>query len=206
MLIISQNCQNPFNYMIAAWMLLAKCDDYQFQLLIFQFPALEKNYHLTSMFIMTWAVNTIEMFCKEKVAPCLVRQTISWSSNKSSREHPFYLWLSLHHTFAIRNLILRCLTGSHMTILSKSNYCIRLNVNINIADSISFHFNFGKGHFFVLMVNQHLFNKTPFFKMKRVNPAIVNWREKEVETCSCCLLSFENFLAKTKSVLLLLFP
>ena len=42
----------------------------------------------------------------------------------------------LHHTFAVRNLILRCLTGSHMAILSKSNYRVRLNTNIAIADSI----------------------------------------------------------------------
>ena len=60
---------------------------------------------------------------------------------------PFSLWVCLHHTYAARNLILRCLTGSHrVTVLTKSNYRVRLNVNMNIADSISFHFNFGKGH------------------------------------------------------------
>ena len=47
---------------------------------------------------------------------------------------PFYP----HHTFAVHNLILRYLTGSHMTILSKSNYRFRLNVNMDVADSISF--------------------------------------------------------------------
>ena len=29
---------------------------------------------------------------------------------------------------------------------------IRLNVNMNIADSISFYFNFRKGHYFILRV------------------------------------------------------
>ena len=57
----------------------------------------------------------------------------------------FYSWVCLHYTFAVRSLILRCWTGSYMTILSKSNYRVRLNVNMNIADSISFYFNFGKG-------------------------------------------------------------
>ena len=65
---------------------------------------------------------------------------------------PFYLWVCLHHKFAVRNIILRCLTGSHMTILSKSNYRVRLNVNMNITDSISFYFNFVKGHYFVFGV------------------------------------------------------
>ena len=49
----------------------------------------------------------------------------------------FYSWVCLHYTFAVRSLILRCWTGSYMTILSKSNYRVRLNVNMNIADSIS---------------------------------------------------------------------
>ena len=47
---------------------------------------------------------------------------------------PFYPWVCLHHTFVVCKLIFRCLTGSHMTISSKSNYRVRLNVNINIAD------------------------------------------------------------------------
>ena len=61
-----------------------------------------------------------------------------------------------------------------MTKLSKSNNHSRLNVNINNTDSISFYFNFWKGHCFVLAVKQHIFNKVPFLEMKRVNPAIVN--------------------------------
>ena len=44
-----------------------------------------------------------------------------------------------------------------MAILSKSNYRVRLNVNIDIADSISLYFNFGKGHHFVLRLKQHSF-------------------------------------------------
>ena len=48
---------------------------------------------------------------------------------------PFYLWVSLHHLFAVHNLIFRCFTGSQMTILSKSNYRVRLNVNMNITQS-----------------------------------------------------------------------
>ena len=53
----------------------------------------------------------------------------------------------LHHMFSAHDLILRCLTGSHMTILSKSNYCVRLHVNMTIAYSISCYFKFGKGHY-----------------------------------------------------------
>ena len=37
-----------------------------------------------------------------------------------------------------------------MTIVTKSNYSVRINVNMDIADSNSFYFNFGKGHYFVL--------------------------------------------------------
>ena len=59
--------------------------------------------------------------------------------------------------------ILRCLTGSHMTISSKSNYRVRLNVDMDIADSISFYFNFGKGYHFVLRLKQHFFDKARFF-------------------------------------------
>ena len=66
------------------------------------------------------------------------------------------------------------LTGSHMTIPSKSNYRVRLNINMNIAYSIPFYFNFGKGHHFVLRVKQHIFGKAQIFQMNRVNPAIIN--------------------------------
>ena len=113
---------------------------------------------------------------------------------------PFYPRVCSHHIFAVRNLILRCLTGSHMTILSKSNYRVRLNVNTDITDSISFYFNFWKGYHFVLRLLQHFFDKARLFKMNRVNPAIIDRREKEVETCARRSLSFESFLGKTKSV------
>ena len=83
-----------------------------------------------------------------------------------------------------------------MTISSKSNY----RVNMNIADSVPFYFNFGKGYYFVLMVKQHIFGKAQIFQMNRVNPAIINRREKKVETCACRSTSFENFLGKTKYV------
>ena len=95
---------------------------------------------------------------------------------------PFYPWVCLHQPFSVRNSILRCLTGSHMTILS--NYRVRLYVNIDIADSISFYFNFGKGHYFVPRLKQHFFDKVRFFKTNRLNPAIVDWREREVDTCA----------------------
>ena len=127
---------------------------------------------------------------------------VFWSCSKFTHSavepSPFYPWVCLHHTFAVRNLILKCLTGSHMTISSKSNNRVRLNVNINIADSIPFYFNFGKGHYFVLRVKQHIFGKAQIFQMNRVNPAIINWREKKVETCARRSTSFENFLCKKK--------
>ena len=44
------------------------------------------------------------------------------------------------------------MTGSHTTMLSKSNYRVRLNVNMNIADPISFYFNVRKGYYFILRV------------------------------------------------------
>ena len=118
---------------------------------------------------------------------------------------PFYPWVYLHHTFAVRNLILKCLTGSHMTILSKSNYQVRLNVNMDTTDSISFYFNFENGCYFVLRLKRHSLDKARFFLMNRVNPAIVDWTEKEVESCARGSLSIESFLGKKKSVRWLLF-
>ena len=43
--------KTPFNYTITAQTPLAKCDDYRFQKLILQFPALGKKYRIASMFI-----------------------------------------------------------------------------------------------------------------------------------------------------------
>ena len=50
--------RTPFSYTITARTLLAKCDDYQFQRLNLQFPALGKNYRIASMFVITRAVST----------------------------------------------------------------------------------------------------------------------------------------------------
>ena len=44
--------------MITARTPLAKCDDYQFQRLILQIPALGKIYRVASMFIITRALGT----------------------------------------------------------------------------------------------------------------------------------------------------
>ena len=105
---------------------------------------------------------------------------------------PFYSWVCLLLTFALGNLILRWLMDSHMTIFSKSNYCVRLNVNMNIADdTISLQFNFGKGCYFVLRVKQQTFHKAWFFWMNNVNLAIANaTKERMTETCSRRSLSF----------------
>ena len=54
----AQIAKTPFNYTITAQTLLAKCDDYRFQLLILQFPALGKKYRSASMFIMIRAIRT----------------------------------------------------------------------------------------------------------------------------------------------------
>ena len=73
---------------------------------------------------------------------------------------------------------------------------------MDIADSISIYFNFGKGHYFVLKVKQHLFGKARIFQMNRMNPAVINWREKNVETCARRSPSFENFIGKTTYVII----
>ena len=88
--------------------------------------------------------------------------------------NPFYLLVCLHHTFIVNNLILRCSAGSHRDNIVKLNYRVRLGVNLDIADSISFYFNLGKGHYFGRRANQHFFDIACFFLMNRVNPAIVN--------------------------------
>ena len=59
---------------------------------------------------------------------------------------------------------------------SESNYRVRLNLNMDIADSISFYFNFAKGHYFVLRIKQHFLDKARFFKINTVNSAIVDRR------------------------------
>ena len=59
-------------------------------------------------------------------------------------------------------------------VLSKSTYRVRLNVNMDIADSISSYFKIGKGCQFVLRLKQHFFNIARFFSTNRVNRAIVD--------------------------------
>ena len=109
--------------------------------------------------------------CWEKrVAPCFVKQLKLFPEVRTIKvTHSavelisFYPWVCSHHAFAVRHLILRCLTGYHMTILSKSNYRVRLNAYMDIADLISFYINFRKGYHFVLRLKQHFFDKARFF-------------------------------------------
>ena len=54
----TQIAKTLFNYAITAQTRLAKRDDYRFQRLILQFPALGKKYRIASMVIITWAVST----------------------------------------------------------------------------------------------------------------------------------------------------
>ena len=54
-------------------------------------------------------------------------------------------------------------TNHFLTILSKSNYRVRLDVNMIIGDSTSIHFNFGKGYYFFLWMKQQIFDKARFF-------------------------------------------
>ena len=54
----AQIARTPFNYTITARTLLGICNDYQFQRLILQFPALGKNYPITSTFIITRKLST----------------------------------------------------------------------------------------------------------------------------------------------------
>ena len=56
-----------------------------------------------------------------------------------------------------------------MTIVSKSNYRVRLNVSMDIADSISFYFNFGKGYHFALRLKQYFFDKALLFLNEQSN-------------------------------------
>ena len=90
---------------------------------------------------------------------------------------PFYPRVCSHNSFMVRNVILRCLTGSHMTIFSKSNYRVRLNVNMDIADSISFYFNFGKGYHFVLWLKQHLRQSATF--LNEQSKSYDRWLKRE---------------------------
>ena len=81
----AQIAKTPFNYTITAQTLLAKCDDYRFQILILQFPA-GKNYRIASMFITTRAVST-PRDVERRESGSMFGETIeiiSWSSYESS--------------------------------------------------------------------------------------------------------------------------
>ena len=83
----AQIARAPFNYTITARKLLAKRDDYQFQRWILKFSALEKNNRIASVFIITRAVSKSRYVERRESGSIFMRQTVSWSSNESSRKH-----------------------------------------------------------------------------------------------------------------------
>ena len=85
----TQIAKTPFNYAITAQTRLAKRDDYRFQRLILQFPTLGEKYLISCMFIITRAVSTPRDVERRESGSmfCETIETISWSSNESSRKH-----------------------------------------------------------------------------------------------------------------------
>ena len=85
----AQIAKTPFNYTITAQTLLAKCDDYRFQRLILQFPALGKKYRIASMFIVTRAVSAPRDVERRESGSMFYEtiEIISWSSYESIRKH-----------------------------------------------------------------------------------------------------------------------
>ena len=85
----AQIVKTPFNYTITAQTLLAKCDHYRFQRLILQFPPLGKKYRIGGMFTITRALRTPRDVERRESGSmfCETIETISWSSNESSRKH-----------------------------------------------------------------------------------------------------------------------
>ena len=85
----AQIAKIPFNYTITAQTHLAKCDQHRFQRLVFQFPALGKKYLMAGMFIITRALRTPRDVERRESGSmfCETVETISWSSNESSRKH-----------------------------------------------------------------------------------------------------------------------
>ena len=85
----AQIAKTPFNYTITAQTLLAKCDHYRFQRSILQFPPLGKKYRIAGMFTMTRALRTPRDVEQRESGSmfCETIETISWSSNESSRKH-----------------------------------------------------------------------------------------------------------------------
>ena len=85
----AQIAKTPFNYTITAQTLLAKCDHYRFQRAILQFPPLGKKYRIASMFTVSRALRTPRDVERRESGSmfCETIETISWSSNESSRKH-----------------------------------------------------------------------------------------------------------------------
>ena len=85
----AQIAKTPFNYTITAQTLLAKCDHYRFQRSILQFPPLGKKYRITGMFTVSRALRTPRDVERRESGSmfCETIETISWSSNESSRKH-----------------------------------------------------------------------------------------------------------------------
>ena len=122
----AQIARTPFNYTITARTLLIRLTP--------QFPPLGKNYRIASMLIITRALSTPRdderrvrgsMFCEtNQVRTNRVesmktqRWKVPWPNNEidsfCSRIIAISLVSCLHHTCALGNLILRCLTGSHI--------------------------------------------------------------------------------------------
>ena len=85
----AQIAKTPFNYTITAQTLLAKCDHYRFQRSILQFPPLGKKYRIAGMFTVSRALRTPRDVERRESGSmfCETIETISWSSNESSRKH-----------------------------------------------------------------------------------------------------------------------
>ena len=83
----AQIAKTPFNYTITAQTLLAKCD--RFQRSILQFPPLGKKYRIAGMFTVSRALRTPRDVERRESGSmfCETIETISWSSNESSRKH-----------------------------------------------------------------------------------------------------------------------
>ena len=137
--------RNPFNYTITAqtlnsckirWLSILEIDS--------SVSSIRKNYCIASIFIITRALSMprdVErresgfMFCEtnnffkfkridykiwKHSAEKYDDQTMKFTPTEGLK--PFYQWVCLLLTSALGILILRYLTGSHMTIFSKSNY------------------------------------------------------------------------------------
>ena len=156
--LVYSNCQHP--RLITRLQLrrfLQNVMTIDFRNWFFSFQHWEKKYRIASMFVITRAVS-IPRDVERRESGSMFYETIeiiSWSSKESSRK---------------QNIALK----STMT----------KQWNSLIPHQNSFYFNFGKGHYFVLRLKQHFFGKARFFKTNRLNPAIADWREREVDTCA----------------------